>query len=105
MSPDEVQELKSVTGELSGIFENLKASVDMANAGAERLINVSGALRVQARRDDAFQEALNINSLVEQSLTLLRYRLCRSISNLSLGIYRSSQASIPTLPRFSPTSL
>ncbi|MEC8051712.1 MAG: ATP-binding protein [Myxococcota bacterium] len=84
MSPEEVQELESVTGELSGIFESLKASVDMANAGAERLINVSGALRVQARRDDAFQEALNINSLIEQSLTLLRYRLLQVDLELEL---------------------
>ena len=76
----------------------------MANAGAERPINVSGALRVQARRDDAFQEALNINSLIEQSLTLLRYRLLQVDLELELRIYRSSQASIPTLPKFSPTS-
>ena len=75
MTPDEVIELNQVTGEFETLFGSLKSSVEMAAAGAERLMSVSSALRVQARREDTYQEELSVNDLVEQALTLLRYRL------------------------------
>lgn len=75
MTPTEVQELYTIKKEFDGLLTDLKSSVEMADAGADRLMGVSSALRVQARRDDTLKEDLDLNVLLEQAITLLRYRL------------------------------
>ena len=85
MTHQELSDLQHIENDFNGRFSQLKESMDMVHAGSERLLSVSSALRIKARREDIFSSNLNINDLIQETITLLKYRLLTVDLDLELN--------------------